>query len=93
MLSSGRRNIDGTLCTNTDGDYTKAKPFSDPILHVNMLFAAGHTIKFFTARGSTTGVNWYESTFNQMSGWGVHFHELIVGKPYAEIFIEDTAIH
>ena len=49
--------IDGTICTNTDGDYASAKPFESRINHINALYNAGHTISFFTARGSTTGID------------------------------------
>ena len=85
--------IDGTLCSNTDGDYLNAEPFTERINHVNTLFEGGHTIKLFTARGSTTGIDWYEDTYRQLTGWGVHFHELLLGKPFADIFVDDRAIH
>jgi hypothetical protein len=85
--------IDGTLCTNTEGDYLNAEPFADRINHVNTLFECGHTIKLFTARGSTTGIDWYENTVRQLTEWGVSFHELILGKPFADIFVDDRAIH
>ena len=84
--------IDGTLCSRTDGDYTLAKPFRDRIAVVNALHAAGHVIKLYTARGSTTGINWREVTEHQMQAWSVRYHELIMGKPEADIFIDDKAI-
>jgi hypothetical protein len=85
--------IDGTLCTNTDGDYEAAQPFTSRIEHVNALFTAGHTISLFTARGSTTGIDWRIVTENQLATWGVRYHTLIMGKPYADLFIDDKAIH
>ena len=85
--------IDGTLCTNTFGDYTSAIPFTDRIAHVNKLYAEGHIIKLFTARGATTGINWSEMTETQMSEWGLMFHELIMGKTHADYFVDDKAIH
>jgi hypothetical protein len=85
--------IDGTLCTNTEGDYLNAEPFAERINHVNTLFESGHTIKLFSARGSTTGTDWYENTVRQLTEWGVSFHELILGKPFADIFVDDRAIH
>ena len=43
--------IDGTICTTTDGDYALAKPLKDRIAMVNKLYDEGHTIVFQTARG------------------------------------------
>jgi hypothetical protein len=83
--------IDGTLCSNTDGGYPDAKPFTDRIAVVNALYDAGHKIKLFTARGSTTSIDWRDLTEQQMRTWGVKYHELILGKPEADIFIDDKA--
>jgi uncharacterized HAD superfamily protein len=84
--------IDGTICSNTDGDYASAKPFKSRILHVNALYDAAHTISFFTARGSTTGIDWRALTEEQLAEWGVRYHTLIMGKPHADLFIDDKAI-
>jgi hypothetical protein len=84
--------IDGTLCTNTGGDYNSAQPFPHRVKHVNDLYAAGHTIKLFTARGSSTGIDWSDFTRDQLNQWGVKYHELILGKPHADVFIDDKAI-
>ena len=83
--------IDGTLCTNTDGAYNTAEPFGDRISHVNELFLQGHRILLFTARGSTTGIDWRQVTERQLDAWGVRYHELILGKPHADIFVDDKA--
>ena len=85
--------IDGTLCTNTDGDYESAIPDAVAISRLNDLYDAGHTIKLFTARGTTTGIDWRDVTAAQMEGWGVKYHELIMGKPHADVFVDDKAIH
>jgi len=84
--------IDGTICTDTNGDYALAKPFESRIAHVNALYLEGHTIKFFTARGSTTRIDWRALTEEQLAGWGVRYHTLIMGKPFADLFIDDKAI-
>ncbi len=84
--------IDGTLCTDTDGSYEEAEPHLDRIAHVNRLYDEGHTIKLFTARGSTTGVNWRELTEAQMRSWGVRYHELILGKPFGHLYVDDKAV-
>jgi len=85
--------IDGTLCTRTGGDYALAEPFHDRIAVVNSLHAAGHVIKLFTARGSTTGIDWRQTTELQMQTWNVRYHELILGKPEADVFIDDKAFN
>ena len=85
--------IDGTVSTNTNGDYVNAEPYEQRIEHVNALFHAGHFIKLFTARGSTTGIDWREPTVAQLSRWGVCYHELIMGKPHADLFIDDKSIY
>ncbi|MFN4276624.1 MAG: hypothetical protein ACK4FJ_09995 [Ferrovibrio sp.] len=85
--------IDGTLCTNTYGAYEKAEPWPDRIAIVNALYDQGHTIKLFTARGTTTGIDWRAVTEAQMSRWGVRYHQLILGKPEADIFIDDRAFN
>jgi hypothetical protein len=85
--------LDGTLCTNTDGDYESAVPFLDRINKVNELYDDGHTIKVETARGSGTGIDWREVTENQLKDWGVKYHELRVGvKMHADVFIDDKGI-
>tara|TARA_B100000925_G_C21990050_1_gene466378 strand:- start:712 stop:1011 length:300 start_codon:yes stop_codon:yes gene_type:complete len=84
--------IDGTICTNTNGDYEKAKPFIDRIKIVNKLYIEGNKIIMFTARGSTTNLDWTELTKQQLKEWGVKYHELIFGKPEADIFVDDKGI-
>lgn len=85
--------IDGTLCTKTDGKYDLAEPFQERIAVVNALYDAGHTIKLFTARGSTTGIDWRELTERQMRAWNVRYHILMMGKPEADIFIDDKSVN
>jgi uncharacterized HAD superfamily protein len=84
--------IDGTICTNTNGDYEKAEPFVDRINLVNKLYIEDHKIILFTARGSTTNLDWTELTKQQLKDWGVKYNELIFGKPDADIFVDDKGI-
>ena len=84
--------VDGTICTNTDGAYEQAVPFKEVIEKVNRLYDKGHKIIFFTGRGATTGIDWYDLTKKQLKDWQVKYHELIMGKPYADIYIDDKAI-
>ena len=85
--------IDGTLCSNTEGDYESAKPFQGVIADVNQLFAEGHHILLYTARGVTTGIDWRGLTEHQMEEWNVHYHALFMGKPTADIYIDDKAVN
>ena len=85
--------IDGTICSPTGGDYSAAEPYPERLAEVNRLYDAGHEIIFFTARGSTTGLNLYDLTMAQLLGWGVRFHRLIMGKPHAHVFIDDLAVN
>lgn len=85
--------LDGTLCSLTDGQYEVAEPFVERIRHVNKLFDEGHIIKIFTARGATSKVPRQSLTERQLEEWGVKHHELIMGKPDADLFIDDKAVH
>lgn len=85
--------IDGTICTNTNGTYEDAKPLFERISKVNELYDRGHTIILFTARGSTTNIDWTELTRNQMVEWGVKNHKILLGKPFADIYIDDKAVN
>lgn len=85
--------IDGTICTTTEGEYERAEPYSDVIAAVNALYDEGHRIILHTARGSTTGISWRELTENQLWKWGVKYHELSFGKPTADVYIDDKAMN
>jgi hypothetical protein len=83
--------IDGTLCSKGNEDYSKAEPYSDRISIVNQLYDEGNKIILFTARGSATGIDWEDLTKKQVKAWGLKYNELIFGKPHADIFIDDKA--
>jgi hypothetical protein len=87
--------LDGTLCTQTkNGQYLSAIPFKDAILEVNKLFENGHKIIIDTARGSSSGIDWYQDTKSQLDSWGLKYTELRVGKKInADIFIDDKSIN
>jgi hypothetical protein len=84
--------IDGVVCTNTYGKYEMAKPIPSLIAQINALYDAGHRILLFTARGTTTGIDWRATTERQMKTWGVRYHELHFGKPQYDLFIDDRAM-
>ena len=83
--------IDGTICSITNGIYTDAKPKKKNIRKINKLYEKGNTIIYWTARGSTTGANWVEFTNYQLDRWGCKYHELKVGKPHYDLWIDDKS--
>jgi ribonucleotide monophosphatase NagD (HAD superfamily) len=85
--------IDGTICSNTDGEYEKAQPYAEAIRAVNALYQEGNTIYFYTARGSTTGIDWRATTEKQLAQWGVTYHRLFFGKPNADVYVDDKGIN
>lgn len=92
--------IDGTICTKTNGDYSQAEPLSDRIQKVNELYDQGHKIILLTARGMGRSDNsirfaneaFYELTNRQLISWGVKFHDLFLGKPAGDFYIDDKGI-
>lgn len=85
--------IDGVLATLVpDNDYSRCQPMSENICVINNLYAAGHRIILFTARGSATGIDWEDVTRSQMIEWGVRHHILQFGKPAADFYIDDRFI-
>ena len=84
--------IDGTICSNTNGHYDQAQPIYERINIINKLYDEGNQIIFFTARGTSTKIDWKELTEKQLKEWNVNFHKLIFGKPEADLFIDDKGI-
>jgi hypothetical protein len=87
--------IDDTICTNTDKylDYSTSLPIRNRIKRINELFDQGHTIIYWTARGTRTGINWFNVTLGQLNLWGCKFHELRMNKPAYDLFIDDKNIN
>jgi len=73
-------------------DYSKAYPDTDNIAKINKLFNSGNKIVYWTARGSRTGIDWYDLTKSQLDAWGAKYHELRCDKPYYDTFIEDKSL-
>jgi len=84
--------LDGTLCTDTQGDYELAVPFPEMVAEVNRLHAEGHHVIVFTARGSGTGVDWRTVTEHQLAAWGVAYDFLFLGKPPADVYVDDKSV-
>ena len=75
----------------------KYMPIQDRIDKINKLYDEGHTIVYLTARGMGRYNNnadlakkeFYEFTEIQLSLWGCKYHQLFLGKPSADYYIDD----
>jgi|TARA_R110002020_G_scaffold338912_1_gene554137 hydroxymethylpyrimidine pyrophosphatase-like HAD family hydrolase len=95
--------IDGTICTHksTGSPYEEASPIKERIDKINMLFDEGHRIIFHTARGMGTFKNdgkkahdkYFWLTTDQLREWGVKYHQLIMGKPSGDLYVDDKGIN
>lgn len=85
--------IDETICNTYGTQYENSTPMLSRIAKINELFNQGNIIKFYTARGSKTGINWEPLTIKQLKEWGVQYHELHLGKPFADVYIDDKAVN
>ena len=91
--------IDGTICTKTDGEYADALPFGDRIAVLNKLYDEGHCVIYSTARGMGRFNNdrhlaektLYKLTKDQLESWGVKHHALFLGKPSGDVYVDDKA--
>jgi len=83
--------IDETIC-NYQGErrYDLAVPILENIEKINILYEEGHEITYWTARGSVTGIDWFDITKTQLDIWGCKYHKLITGqKPAYDLLICD----
>jgi len=93
--------IDGTICTNTNGKYCDAKPYIERIDKINKLFDQGNVVVFHTARGMGSSNNnifeaynkWYTLTESQLKSWNVKYHMLVMGKPSGDFYVDDKGIN
>ena len=92
--------LDNTLCTTHGNDYENSVPIQHNIDTVNSLQQDGNKIIIFTARGMTTCNGdihkvyslHFCKTYAQLKSWGLEEFELIMGKPSAEVFVDDRAV-
>jgi hypothetical protein len=87
--------IDETICDyeiGSESNYPEARPIDINIDKINKLYDEGHTITYWSARGSKTGKDWFELTKNQIEEWGCKYHYLSVGeKPAYDLLICDKS--
>ncbi len=91
--------IDNTICKTLHAKYSQAKPIKKRLNIINNLYNEGYYIKIFTARYmgrnnenvSLVKKKYYKKTYSQLVSWGLKFHELIMGKPTYDIYIDDKS--
>lgn len=82
--------IDGTICEEMrQFSRCLAKPKEGAIEAINALYDAGNTILLYSAR---TWVE-YEMTIDWLKRYNVKFHQLFMGKPVGDYWIDDRAIN
>jgi dTDP-glucose 4,6-dehydratase len=82
--------IDETICNTPENrDYSLASPIEQNIEKANKLYDDGNTIVYWTARGTVSGIDWHQTTLEQLISWGAKFHDLKLGKPHYDLFIDD----
>lgn len=90
--------IDETICYykyDSDGKrkYEEALPNTKRIERINKLYDEGNTIIYWTARGSSSGIDWSDLTIKQLKSWGCKYHEARRGKPSYDVWIDDKAFN
>tara|TARA_Y100000310_G_C20084555_1_gene535433 strand:- start:24 stop:335 length:312 start_codon:yes stop_codon:yes gene_type:complete len=86
--------IDETICKTPESrDYSLAVPLKERIDKINLLYDEGNTIVYWTARGTGSGIDWRDITEIQFRRWGVKYHELKLGKPMYDLFVDDKNIN
>mgnify|MGYP006108134127 FL=1 len=88
--------IDNVICKTKGNNYKNSKPDKVAISIINKLYDRGYYIKIFTARymgrfkGNLTKVKKKtKETKFYLNSWSVKYHELIMGKPSYDLFIDD----
>jgi hypothetical protein len=91
--------IDGVLCTWFPRDYARATPLRENIAKIKDLIAEGHTVYFYTARGSSLGSvaaaeeKWGALTRLQLTSWGFEDPCVVFGKPEFDVILDDKAVN
>ena len=87
--------IDNTIFKTVGNKYTESTPIHENIEKANKLFDEGHSITYWTARGCVSGktAEYFSLTYDQLKKFGAKFHELRMGKPHYDLFIDDKNIN
>lgn len=86
--------IDETICYyQNERDYNLALPYMNRIAKINNLYEEGHQIYYWTARGTGTGIDWFDVTKKQLDSWNCKYTKLKMEKPVYDLFIDDKNIN
>ena len=89
--------IDDTICFYRDKRrYDLSEPSFKNIEKINKLYEDGWHITYWTARGASANIDYYDHTKQQLDSWGCKYHDLITGtsenpKPSFDLVIDDKA--
>jgi len=83
--------IDGTIiyCNYTGAQYLLIRENTDLIKIINSRYEKGDTIILQTARHW----NYLNATIEQLTFIGLKYHTLVMGKPVADLYIDDRGIN
>ena len=83
--------IDETICFyDGERNYPEAITHYENINKINELYDEGHYIKYWTARGSVSKIDYFNLSETQLKKCGSKYHELSVGeKPNYDLLICD----
>jgi uncharacterized HAD superfamily protein len=80
--------IDGTLTMEVEGhDYANRTPNMSMIIKVRQWYHDGHRIILYSARREQDR----STTENWMMKFNVPYHQLILGKPKCDMYVDDVA--
>lgn len=88
--------IDNTITkpyNHAQPDYNDAVPDEERIEEINKLYDDGHEVNYWTGRGTVSGIDYTELCKKQLNDWGAKYHNLVMGKPDFDYFIDDKAIN
>ena len=93
--------IDNTICKTEGSNYHQSVAWVDRIAEINDLYDSGNTVIYFTARGMGRTNNnvleahklLYDFTKKQLDEWGARYTTLMLGKPAADVYVDDKGIH
>jgi hypothetical protein len=81
--------MDGTICTEEKTfSRSMAKPKEHAVKSINSLYNNGHIIIIYSAR------TWmeFEMTTEWLKKYKIKYHQLVLGKPIGDLWIDDRAI-
>ena len=85
--------IDNTVFKTKGTNYDDSVPMPRRIEKINKLHENGNTIVYWTARGTGSGKDYSKLTEDQLRKSGAKFHNLLMGKPVYDLFIDDKNIN